>query len=120
MPPGGRYASGSPSRFPPLLPMTKAPQPSKVIPIKPVPAESDSGGFMGAYEKQVRIYPRSVKGWFANWRWVMVWVTQIVFYGMPWLQWNGRAAVLFDLNERRFYIFSLVLHPQDLIYLTAL
>ena len=32
----------------------------------------------------------------------VVWVTQIIFYGMPWLQWNGRQAVLFDLNERRF------------------
>ena len=92
----------------------------KVIPIKPVTSEGSASGFLSAYEKQVRIYPRSVKGWFANWRWIMVWVTQIIFYGMPWLQWNGRQAVLFDLNERRFYIFSLVLHPQDLIYLTAL
>ncbi len=92
----------------------------KVIPIKPVTSEGSAPGFLSAYEKQVRIYPRSVKGWFANWRWIMVWVTQIIFYGMPWLQWNGRQAVLFDLNERRFYIFSLVLHPQDLIYLTAL
>ncbi len=98
--------------------MTQAPPPpQKVIPIQAVAAD---GGFMGAYEKQVRIYPRSVKGWFANWRWIMVWVTQIVFYGMPWVQWNGRAAVLFDLNERRFFIFNLVLHPQDLIYLAAL
>jgi len=101
--------------------MTSAPPPKKVIPIQVQSAESAGDGqLFSAYEKQTRIYPRSVKGWFANWRWVMVWVTQIVFYGMPWLQWNGRAAVLFDLNERRFYIFSLVLHPQDLIYLTAL
>ena len=34
--------------------------------------------------------------------------------------WNGRQAVLFDLGVRRFYIFGLVLYPQDLIYLTAL
>ena len=39
---------------------------------------------------------------------------------MPWLQWNGRQAVLFDLEARRFYIFGLVLYPQDFIYLTAL
>lgn len=96
------------------------PPPSRVIPIQAVPAEPQDLGFMGAYEKQVRIYPRSVKGWFANWRWIMVWVTQIVFYGLPWVQWNGRQAMLFDLNERRFFIFNLVLHPQDLIYLAAL
>jgi cytochrome c oxidase accessory protein FixG len=51
---------------------------------------------------------------------VLVWVTQAFFYGLPWLQWNGRQAVLFELASRRFYIFDLVLYPQDLIYLSAL
>ena len=50
----------------------------------------------------------------------MVWLTQAVFYGLPWLQWNGRQAVLFDLAERRFFVLGLVLQPQDLIYLAAL
>ena len=36
-------------------------------------------------------------------------LTQIVFYGLPWLVWNGRQAVLFDLAARKFYIFGLVL-----------
>ena len=72
------------------------------------------------YQKQNKIYPRAVSGWFARWRWAMVWITQLVFYGAPWLVWNGRPAVLFDLAARRFYIFGLVLHPQDFIYLTAL
>jgi polyferredoxin len=47
-------------------------------------------------------------------------LTQLVFYGVPWLEWNGRQAVLFDLAQRKFYIFGLVLWPQDFIYLTAL
>jgi polyferredoxin len=64
--------------------------------------------------------PRAVHGWFARWRWVMVWLTQLFFYGLPWLQWNGRQALLFDLDARRFYVFGLVLQPQDLIYLAAL
>jgi cytochrome c oxidase accessory protein FixG len=72
------------------------------------------------YEKQVKIYPRSVSGWYARWRWLMVWLTQAVFYLLPWLQWNGRQAMLFDLTERRFFVFGLVLHPQDFIYLAAL
>ncbi|MBK7260370.1 MAG: cytochrome c oxidase accessory protein CcoG [Rubrivivax sp.] len=72
------------------------------------------------YEKQAKVYPRAVTGLFARWRWTMVWLTQLVFYGMPWLTWNGRQAVLFDLNERRFHIFGLLLQPQDLIYLAAL
>jgi polyferredoxin len=36
------------------------------------------------------------------------------------VQWNGRQAVLFDLLSRKFYIFGLVLWPQDIIYLTLL
>jgi cytochrome c oxidase accessory protein FixG len=72
------------------------------------------------YEKQKKIYPRAVSGWFAGWRWALVWATQLFFYGVPWLEWNARQAVLFDLAARRFYIFGFVLYPQDFIYLTAL
>ncbi|OGA01517.1 MAG: cytochrome c oxidase accessory protein CcoG [Betaproteobacteria bacterium RIFCSPLOWO2_02_FULL_62_17] len=72
------------------------------------------------YEVRKQIYPRAVSGWFAGWRVALVLATQLVFYGGAWLQWNGRQAVLFDLAARKFYIFGLVLWPQDFIYLTAL
>lgn len=72
------------------------------------------------YEAAIKIHPRNVKGVFTNWRWVMVWVTQLFFYGMPWVQWGQRQALLFDLEARRFYIYGFVLYPQDLIYLTTL
>lgn len=76
--------------------------------------------FLSLYQKQEKIYPRAVTGRFARWRWVMVWLTQLVFYGLPWLMWNGRQALLFDLDSRRFYVFGLVLQPHDFIYLAAL
>src|SRR6185369_4761556 len=63
---------------------------------------------------------RAVSGRFAAWRWTLVWLTQIVFYGGPWLEWNGRQAVLFDIAHRKFYIFGLVFWPQDIVYLTVL
>jgi cytochrome c oxidase accessory protein FixG len=72
------------------------------------------------YQAREEIYPREAKGWYANWRWVCVWLTQLVFYGVPWLSWNGRQAVLFDLGARKFYIFGVVLWPQDFIYLALL
>ncbi|RJQ47300.1 MAG: cytochrome c oxidase accessory protein CcoG [Gaiellales bacterium] len=72
------------------------------------------------YEAHKKIYPRSVSGLFTRWRWLFVWLTQLVFYGLPWLEWGQRQAVLFDLGARRFYIFGLVLYPQDFIYLTGL
>jgi cytochrome c oxidase accessory protein FixG len=85
----------------------------RVIPIAPVHSGS-------LYQSEAKVYPRAVSGWFAGWRWALVWATQLVFYGLPWLPWNGRPAVLFDLAARRFYLFDLVLYPQDFIYLAAL
>jgi len=61
-----------------------------------------------------------VNGWFAKWRWTMVFLTQIVFYGLPWLTWNDRQAVLFDLGARKFFLFGAVFWPQDVIYLAVL
>jgi cytochrome c oxidase accessory protein FixG len=72
------------------------------------------------YEVRKEIYSRAVSGWFARWRWALVFLTQLVYYGGPWLTWNGRQAVLFDLVARKFYIFGIVFWPQDFIYLTGL
>ncbi|NND90236.1 MAG: cytochrome c oxidase accessory protein CcoG [Granulosicoccus sp.] len=71
-------------------------------------------------EVRRKVYMRSVSGVFARWRWILVWFTQVLFYGLPWLNWNGRQAVLFDLAARKFHIFGLILYPQDFIYLTGL
>ncbi|MGQ0708877.1 MAG: cytochrome c oxidase accessory protein CcoG [Rhodoferax sp.] len=93
--------------------------PRKVIPLSVV--ESDGPPSVPPqFEESSKIYPKSVTGRFNNWRWALVWLTQLVFYGMPWLHWGQRQAVLFDLESRRFYLFGLVLYPQDLIYLTGL
>jgi len=76
------------------------------------------------YARRIEIYPRAKIGdglaWFQKWRWATIWATQIVFYGLPWLMWNDRQAVLFDLAARRFYVFGMVLWPQDIVYLTVL
>ena len=93
---------------------------AKVILIQPIPTGTSPIGDRVLSEDQIKLYPRAVRGWFARWRWIMVWITQLVFYGLPWLPWNGRQAVLFDLSGNRFFIFDLVLHPQDLIYLAGL
>ncbi len=85
----------------------------RIIPITEVVEDS-------LYEVRKKIYPRAVSGLFATWRWAMVWATQILFYGLCWLPWNGRQAVLFDLVQRKFYIFGLVLWPQDVFFLAVL
>lgn len=89
----------------------------KYIPIAKDDAKPKS---VSLYEAHQKIYPRNISGYFKNWRWITIWITQIVFYGTPWLQWNDRQAVLLDISTHRFYIFGLVLYPQDLIYLVVL
>jgi cytochrome c oxidase accessory protein FixG len=79
------------------------------------PAEAGS-----LYEAHKKIHPKAVTGIFATWRWIFVWLTQVAFYGLCWVPWNGRQAVLFDIVERKFYLFGLVFWPQDVFYLAVL
>jgi cytochrome c oxidase accessory protein FixG len=88
-----------------------------VISILPAPPRGEEVSLL---EIRQKIYARAVHGVFAKWRWGLVFATQLIFYALPWLTWNGRQAVLFQITERRFYLFGLVLWPQDVIYLAAL
>ena len=72
------------------------------------------------YEKHKIIYAKRVRGYFDNWRILLVAFTQVLFYGGLWLTWNDRQAILLHLVERKFYIFGVVFWPQDVIYLAAL
>lgn len=72
------------------------------------------------YQSQEKIYPRTTRGLYTNWRWIMVWITQIIFYGAPWLMTGDRQSLLFNIADRKFYIFDLILYPKDLIYLTVI
>ncbi len=103
-------------------PTVTPPEPAKrkVIPIQALANQHTALSASLQVEESTKLYPRSVDGLFARWRWGLVFLTQLVFYGLPWLQWSGRQAVLFDLETKRFFLFGLVLYPQDLIYLTGL
>ncbi|MDQ8021894.1 MAG: cytochrome c oxidase accessory protein CcoG [Moraxellaceae bacterium] len=83
--------------------------------VVPIAVDDDS-----LYEVRQKVYPRAVSGVFAHWRWALVWFTQILYYGLCWLPWNDRQAVLFHLVERKFYIFGWVFWPQDVFYLAVL
>jgi cytochrome c oxidase accessory protein FixG len=72
------------------------------------------------YQAHQKIYPREAKGRFASLRQLAVIALLGLFYGVCWLDWNGRQAVLFDLPARKFYIFGLTMWPQDFIFLTWL
>jgi len=72
------------------------------------------------YRKDPKVYPRDVKGNFANLRKLAVIVLLGLYYILPWLNWGGHQSVLFDLPARKFYIFSLTFWPQDFIFLTLM
>ena len=74
----------------------------------------------GMYVAREKIHPREVKGIFQTLRNLAVVVLLGIFYFLPWLRWDGRQAVLFDLPVRQFHIFGLTFWPQDFFLLAVL
>jgi cytochrome c oxidase accessory protein FixG len=74
----------------------------------------------GLYEAHQKVYPREVSGRFNRLRVASVIALLGLFYVLPWIKWDGRQAVLFDLPARKFYIFGLTFFPQDFFLLTWL
>jgi polyferredoxin len=82
---------------------------------KSIPSALVDDGAM--YVSERKIYPRDVDGRFQRLRALAVFVLLGMYYVFPWLQWQGRQAVLFGLAARKFYIFGLAFWPQDFIFL---
>ena len=81
---------------------------------------ADSQFDQSLYAKRQKIHPREVHGLFARLRVTGTAVLMGVYYGLPWLVWDQRQAVLWDLPHRKFHVFGLTFWPQDFIYLVAL
>lgn len=87
---------------------------------KHIPIDLLDAGGNSLYASERKIYPRDVSGRFQTWRKIAVIALLGVFYGFPWLRWDGRQAVLFDLPARKFYVFGLSFWPQDFVFLAML
>ncbi len=72
------------------------------------------------YAKAETVYVKNMTGRFANLRLIAAWVLLGLYYVFPWITWNGKQAVLFDLPARKFHYFGVTLWPQDFIYLSWL
>jgi cytochrome c oxidase accessory protein FixG len=72
------------------------------------------------YRKDPKVYPRDVKGTFSSLRKLAVFALLGLYYIMPWINWGGHQAVLFDLPARKFYILGLTFWPQDFIFLALM
>lgn len=72
------------------------------------------------YEAHEKIHPREVTGRFQRIRFWVISTVWIVFYGLAWIKWDDRQAILFDLPARQFHIFNITFWPQDFYLLTWL
>ena len=72
------------------------------------------------YAARQKVYAREVKGHYDRLRVIATCALLGLFYGLPWLQWDGHQAILFDLPARKFHIFGLMFFPQDFFLLTWL
>ncbi len=66
------------------------------------------------YQKREKIYTRKIEGFFQRIRMFTGWPLLMGFFLMPWIQWDGRQSILFDLPARKFHILGLTFWPQDM------
>ena len=72
------------------------------------------------YQSAPKIHAREVEGSFNTLRRSVVFVLLGLYYFLPWLTWDDRQAILWDLPARKFYILGLTFWPQDFIYMAWL
>ncbi|MEM1112701.1 MAG: cytochrome c oxidase accessory protein CcoG [Pseudomonadota bacterium] len=65
------------------------------------------------YQHREKIYTRKIEGFYQRIRLFTGWPLLLGYFLLPWLSWDGRQMVLFDLPERKFHIIGLTLWPQD-------
>ena len=70
-------------------------------------------GEIDLYQRREKIYTRKIEGFFQRIRLFSGWPLLVGYLLLPWLYWDGRQAVLFDLPERKFDILGLTFWPQD-------
>ncbi|GAB3035436.1 cytochrome c oxidase accessory protein CcoG [Oleiagrimonas citrea] len=85
-----------------------------------IPLQLVDGDEGTLYARQPKVYPREIKGRFQRLRNAAVLWLLGMFYVFPWLNWDGRQMVLFDLPHRKFYILGLTFWPQDFFFMAWL
>ncbi len=75
-----------------------------------VPAEVEE---IDLYERREKIYTRKIEGFYQRIRLFTGWPLLLGYFLLPWINWDGRQAVWFDLPARKFHILGLTLWPQD-------
>jgi cytochrome c oxidase accessory protein FixG len=70
-------------------------------------------GEIDLYQHREKIYTRKIEGFFQRIRLFTGWPLLLGYILLPWISWDGRQSVLFNLPERKFDILGLTFWPQD-------
>ena len=66
-----------------------------------------------------RVHPRFTDGFYQRIRVFSMYFLMALFLILPWLQYDGRQAIWFDVPSQHYYIFGLTLFPQDFFFVAA-
>ncbi|MEP6391402.1 MAG: cytochrome c oxidase accessory protein CcoG [Halioglobus sp.] len=70
-------------------------------------------GEVDLYQRREKIYTRKIEGFYQRLRLFTGWPLLLGYFLLPWMSWDGRQAILFDLPARKFHILGLTFWPQD-------
>ncbi|MBX3565428.1 MAG: 4Fe-4S binding protein [Sphingomonas sp.] len=77
------------------------------------------------FEARRKIFPKAINGSYRRLKWAIMAVTLAIYYVTPWLRWNRGPyapdqAVLVDIANRRFFMFSIEIWPHEFYYVAGL
>ncbi|MBR9871093.1 MAG: cytochrome c oxidase accessory protein CcoG [Gammaproteobacteria bacterium] len=87
---------------------------NRLIPVTQVSPNSSPSRAPG------KIYPRSFSGIYRQIRMGGGAILFALYFGTVWLNWGERQAVLWDIADKKFHIFSATYWPEDLVLLSAI
>ncbi|MGQ7791562.1 cytochrome c oxidase accessory protein CcoG [Faunimonas sp. B44] len=94
--------------------------------VEKIPADAvNSGANRPLYAARVKIFPKSVDGFYRRMKWAILIAALAVYWITPWIRWDRGPsapdqAVLVDLGSRRFYFFFIEIWPQEFYYVAGL
>jgi cytochrome c oxidase accessory protein FixG len=63
--------------------------------------------------KRIWIFPQRPEGRLHDWRKLVTAIYLVVFFGLPFIKYNGHPIFLINILERRFILFGQIFWPQD-------
>jgi cytochrome c oxidase accessory protein FixG len=90
--------------------------------------DAETGGVTGLYREHAEwhvnsgektVHAKRMPGFFRTFK-TLTGSLWLLFFLAPYLRWNGRQAILLDINNRQFRFFNITILPQDIWMLSLL